>query len=109
VNDNFEDTVYSGFIIRFRDKSDELTHLYKKYCFSSLGFRKELLSLATSSANTNINQESLSAIKLLYPCKDEQEKIVDFLTAIDQKIETVSLQIEKTEQFKKGLLQKMFV
>jgi hypothetical protein len=27
VNDNFEDTVYSGFIIRFRDKSDELTHL----------------------------------------------------------------------------------
>ncbi|WP_052638529.1 restriction endonuclease subunit S, partial [Kamptonema sp. PCC 6506] len=109
VNDDFEDTVYSGFIIRFREKSSELCHLYKKYCFSSLEFRKELLSLATSSANTNINQESLSAIILFYPCKKEQEKITGFLTAMDRKIETLSRQIDQTEQFKKGLLQKMFV
>lgn len=109
VNDDFEDTVYSGFIIRFRYKSSELIHLYKKYCFASLEFRQHLLSLATSSANTNINQESLSAIDLTYPCKEEQGKIVDFLTAIDQKIEAVAKEIDLTEQFKKGLLQKMFV
>jgi type I restriction enzyme, S subunit len=109
VNDDFEDTVYSGFIIRFRDKVNELIHLYKKYCFSSLEFRQNLLSLATSSANTNINQESLSAIKLTYPCKEEQEKIVSFLTLIDQKIEAIAQQIDLTAQFKKGLLQKMFV
>ncbi|WP_040650487.1 restriction endonuclease subunit S, partial [Kamptonema formosum] len=63
----------------------------------------------TSSANTNINQESLSAIILFYPCKKEQEKITGFLTAMDRKIETLSRQIDQTEQFKKGLLQKMFV
>ncbi|MBN3948477.1 MAG: restriction endonuclease subunit S [Nostoc sp. NMS7] len=44
-----------------------------------------------------------------FPCKKEQEKIANFLTAIDRKIETLSRKIEQTEQFKKGLLQKMFV
>ncbi|WP_121968833.1 restriction endonuclease subunit S [Leptolyngbya sp. BC1307] len=109
VNDDFSDTVYSGFIIRFREHSTELNHLYKKYCFSSAQFRKKLLSLATSSANTNINQESLSNIQLSYPHPKEQEKITNLLSAIDEKIRLISFRIECGEKFKQGLLQKMFV
>jgi type I restriction enzyme S subunit len=41
--------------------------------------------------------------------KKEQEKIADFLTAIDKKIEMVGRQIDGREKFKQGLLQKMFV
>jgi type I restriction enzyme, S subunit len=39
----------------------------------------------------------------------ELKSIADFLTAIDQKIEAIAKEIDFTEQFKKGLLQKMFV
>lgn len=43
------------------------------------------------------------------PSISEQEKIADFLTALDDKIALVEQQINKTELWKKGLLQKMFV
>ena len=44
-----------------------------------------------------------------FPCIEEQTKIANFLSAIDQKIEVVVQQIEQAKQWKKGLLQQMFV
>jgi len=109
VNDDFVNTIYSGFIIRFRQNANKLFEQYQKYCFSSVPFRKKLLSLATSSANTNINQESLAKILLSYPELKEQQKIANFLSTLDKKLETVQAQINQTETFKKVLLQKVFV
>lgn len=43
------------------------------------------------------------------PSKKEQQKIADFLTAIDQTITAKAEEITKVEQWKKGLMQKMFV
>lgn len=107
VNDNFVDTVYSGFIIRFRQKSNELYHQYQKYCFSTIPFRKKLLSLATSSANTNINQESLVKIILAYPDKTEQQKIATFLSAVDKKLGHLRRKHTLLERYKRGVMQRL--
>ncbi|WP_053002173.1 restriction endonuclease subunit S [Kordia jejudonensis] len=106
---DLKNTVYSGFLIRFRDNKIKIDLNYKKYCFSSKSFRNNLISLSTTSANTNINQESLNKLKIQLPSLKEQTKIATFLSAIDNKIALVATQIENTQQFKKGLLQQMFV
>ena len=51
----------------------------------------------------------LKRISLKVPRKEEQKKIGHFLSSVDKKIDSVSVQIEKTKEFKKGLLQQMFV
>ena len=56
-----------------------------------------------------ITKEALTSFKLDLPCFDEQTKIANFLSSIDNKIEQVGKQLDESKQFKKALLQQMFV
>ena len=73
-------------------------------------FLKERIYGEKKEGNTPyIVLSTLSEMPLLLPCLEEQTKIAKFLSAIDQKIEVVAQQIEQAKQWKKGLLQQMFV
>jgi len=50
-----------------------------------------------------------SYLKIKLPCLEEQIKIANFLSSIDTKIEQTQKQLEQTKEFKKALLQQMFV
>jgi len=63
----------------------------------------------TGTAQPKLNSQVCKAIKLMMPVVEEQSKIANFLTAIDDKINVVARQIEKMKEWKKGLLQQMFV
>jgi len=75
---------------------------------------KELHKIAQEGARNhgllNLSvTEFFNDIKLIIPLIEEQQKIASYLSAIDTKIDTVTQQIEATQQFKKGVLQQMFV
>lgn len=73
-------------------------------------FLKERIYGEKKEGNTPyIVLSTLSEMPLLLPCLEEQTKIAKFLSAIDQKIEVVAQQIEQAKQWKKGLLQQMFI
>ncbi|WP_172590766.1 restriction endonuclease subunit S [Shewanella xiamenensis] len=71
-----------------------------------------LLNLASpggAGRNKTLGQAEFSRLKVKLPSLAEQQKIAQFLQSIDNKIAAVAEQIEQTKQFKKGLLQQMFV
>lgn len=102
-------TVYSGFLIRFREDKNKIFDLYKGYCFNSRDFRCQVLSVCTTSANTNINQDSINNLTITLPTIPEQIKISKFLTSIDDKLVQAQAQRDAMKQYKQGLLQQMFV
>jgi type I restriction enzyme S subunit len=61
------------------------------------------------SVRNTLSYESLVKMVISIPCLEEQTKIANFLSAIDEKINRTENQIQQIQQYKKGLLQKMFV
>jgi len=82
----------------------------KKYLYTYMNnekIYKYLKNLRTTGAIPAVNFKSLNIIKIPLPPLKEQKKIADILSTTDSKIDSITLQIEKAERLKKGLLQKL--
>lgn len=78
-------------------KTHKMINQFKKY------------SQGLTSDTWNLKYPLISEISIkIHPLK-EQNKIADFLSKIDNKIDSVEQQLEKIKEFKKYLLQQMFV
>ena len=75
-----------------------------------LNFDKQnIIRLVTGTTVKHIYASDIKSLDIPLPSLSEQAQIANFLSAIDVKIEKLSEQIEATENYKKGLLQQMFV
>ena len=79
------------------------------YMMQTFEVREQIKKLATGISVLGISKTNLGKVEIQVPCFAEQTKIANFLSAIDQKIEVVAQQIDQAKQWKKGLLQQMFV
>jgi len=62
-----------------------------------------------STGVPQLTAPQFKSYKTSYPCLPEQTKIANFLSSIDSRIEQVGKQLDESKQFKKALLQQMFV
>lgn len=107
VMSDLMDTVYSGFLIRFRT-DNQLVIEFKKHCFYEESFRNRVICASTISANTNINQDSLKDIYLVYPSsKKEQIAIANALSDVDALITELEKLIAKKQTIKTATMQQL--
>lgn len=108
IFEDLENAVYSYHLMRFRPKV-AFNILYSHYFCNIPEVLKQITKVATGSTRFTISVGEFSKIVVNLPCLKEQTKIANFLSSIDSKIEQVQKQLGSTKEFKKALLQQMFV
>ena len=91
------------------DFKGEIEPKWFYYYFSRKSFYEKLESLSTGTGSKRISPKDFLNIKIIVPEIKEQQRIVCLFAKIDKKIEQIADQISQMNNFKKSLLQQMFV
>jgi type I restriction enzyme S subunit len=92
-----------------RTNQEIISSRFLFHSMNSFGVKKQVSSQDSGSAMNFFGIGVTSKFKIQVPSIPEQQKIADFLSSIDTKIESAHQEINQTQSFKKGLLQQMFV
>ena len=91
--------------------NEKLNPVYAEAFFQSYNMIQYYNMMSTGSLieKRRVHYSDFLDFKFLFPSIEEQTKIANFLSSIDQKISAAEDQLDKMKEWKKGLLQKMFV
>lgn len=98
---------FGGFVIRGR-KMGDYNPIFLNKLLKTDSARDSITAKSGGSTRYNVGQETLSSVDLLFPSLLEQQKIASFLTAVDDKIQALKKKKSLLEQYKKGVMQKIF-
>ena len=82
---------------------------YISKTLSSYIMEKYIRECKTVGAQPNLSLGQMRDLIIPYPCSEEQQKIADCLSSLDEVIEKQKVTLSAWEELKKGLLQQMFV
>lgn len=91
----------------FRIK-DDLNRNFLIQFSNTSKFRTIMQSKMVGSTQVHIRNQDYFDTEIYKPCLEEQTKIAEFLSAVDDKISQLSRQLELLNQYKKGVMQKIF-
>jgi type I restriction enzyme S subunit len=109
---HYDKGVVSTLYICFKLNDDQNKDFYRHYFDSGLQNRaieKVAQEGARNHGLLNIGVNDFFDIELQVPTNKEQTKIANFLSAIDDKINQAQSQLSALQDYKRGLLQQMFI
>lgn len=94
-----------------------LLRVHNNYCYpefvyytiANQTFTSLMISKGKGVAQLNISKCDVEDFKIPIPCFEEQQKIADFLSSMDEKNSVAQKELEFLKIIKKGFLQQMFV
>jgi type I restriction enzyme S subunit len=99
---------FGGFVIRGKALKD-FNPIYLNYLLKSWLVRREVIRKSGGSTRYNVGQDTLSSVELfITDCEDEQNEIADVFSSVDIKIKLLKEKHALLEQYKKGVMQKLF-
>ncbi|EJV52229.1 restriction endonuclease subunit S [Bacillus toyonensis] len=94
----------------FRKKNDDVCNNYFKYLFKTETFINQLKTATYGIRDgKSISYKDFSTLKLDLPSYAEQQKIVGFLSKLDEKIQIEEKKLDSLKEQKKGFMQQMFI
>lgn len=94
-------------VIKFRG-NEKILNLYLLHYMLSDIFQNKLFEKAIGTTVQGISGKELHKIKVDFPSLPEQQKIASFLTAVDEKLQSLKKKKKLLDQYKKGVMQKIF-
>lgn len=88
-----------------KSKTSTLDINYKKYCFQSGGFKKQVAFYVSGMKIYGLNKENLAKIKISYPPLVEQRAIAKLLISVDTHIDLIAQELSQWKQKEKALMQ----
>ena len=88
--------------------SEKLDEKFLTLFSNRIEYRRLMQKIMVGSTQVHIRNQDFFGIKLTLPQKPEQQKIANFLTSIDQKIEQLTKKEKLLVAYKKGVMQKIF-
>ena len=107
-NENDGKMYFAGFLIKFSIKNEYCSN-FIFYITQTFNYKKWVSIMSARSGQPGINAKEYSNYKFSCPVYDEQVKIANIISKLDNIIEKENILLDSYNDYKKGLLQKLFI
>ena len=107
ITKEFNNTICSNAIMSFMPNDSVIT-FFLLSAISNDKYLKEREYMANGTGQKELSEKDFLNFSVAIPCLEEQQKIADFLSTVDEKIAVQKDKLAALKIVKKGMLQKMF-